>query len=102
MIAAAAAGSASASTIEAFWPPISHWAAAPRPASRSATVRPVRSDPVKLSARTSSLPTSAEPSSPSPCSTCSTPSGSSPSNRPAIRSAQTGECSDGFITQTLP
>ena len=46
IVAAAASRSASASTIEAFWPPISHCAAAPRSTAIRATARPVSTDPV--------------------------------------------------------
>ena len=64
MAAAERSRSASASTSEAFWPPISHWPAAPRSTSTRATPAPVAAEPVNDSAATPGCPASAAPASP--------------------------------------
>lgn len=74
--------SASASTTEAFLPPISVCTGLPSSPQRAMTARPTSVDPVNDTASTPGWPTMAEPASASPYTRLSTPSG-----RPASTSA---------------
>ena len=98
---AARSTSASSSTTAASLPPSSSPAGINRAAAAAATLRPVRTLPVKTTASTPAS-MSAAPTSPPPC-TMTTRSGPSASCAAAsINAAQRGVNSDGFMTTPLP
>ncbi len=89
-------------------PPSSSRVRPNRAATRGATVRPIRVEPVADSKATRGSSTSASPVSRPPCTTWLSPAGA-PSNRPAARSnractraAVSGVFSDGFHTTGSP
>ena len=95
--------SASSQTTSAFFPPSSRTTFASRAPARSAIVRPVSAEPVKLTRSTSGDSTSGGPASgPSPWTTFSTPGGSSSWQSSPKNAADAGVCSDGFNTALFP
>ena len=99
---AARSKSASASTTEAFCPPISAWTLAPRPAARATTSCPAGTDPVNDTAATPGWPVSARPVSPAPRTTWNTSGGRCGARISASIRATADDSSDGFSTVALP
>ena len=98
--AAARAGSASGSTIEAFRPPISAWLGMPRPVAATATRWPTATEPVK---ETQSTPSSiASPVSAPPGTTWNRSAGRAGASSSARRRAHPVASGDGLSTTALP
>ena len=102
MAAAARSRSASASTIDGFWPPISAWIRPPRAATRRAMSRPTGTEPVNDTAATSGFSISGRAASAPPSSTWKTPSGRTGAMISCSSSAVAAAALDGFRIVALP
>ncbi len=100
IIAAAADGSASASTIAAFCPPISACTGIPRWVAVTATARPTAAEPVKLT--TSAASTRAAPARGPPTTTWNRSAGRASANSSAIQSAQPTASGEGLSSTAFP
>ncbi len=94
--------SASASTMDAFCPPISAWTRPPRPATRATTSRPTGTEPVNDTAATSGWSASARPGTASPSTTWKTSAGRCGATISCSSSATPVAAPAGFSTVALP